>query len=165
MSTSSTFRRGVGRFSRDSTVQPISPPAIVHGGVTASSGSSSVESCLSLSLLSTSFVFKGGRTFGRMDVVTLCLSDKRAAAQAHSNVRFEPCDLLNSTYSRKGGLNGGAIGDDGMLSHIEALGLRFRAGVHGAGIGSSERAATQSNEGRVERPVVAVVSDDVDDKD
>lgn len=36
-----------------------------------------------------------------------------------------------------------------MFSHIAALGSRFRDGVRGGGIGSSEREAIQSSEGRL----------------
>lgn len=51
------------------------------------------------------------------------LSARRAAAQAHSSVRRVRWCVPKFTYSRSGGLLGGASGDEGMLSHIAALGL------------------------------------------
>ena len=64
-------------------------------------------------------------------------STRRAAAQAHSNVRFLP----NSTYSRAGGLLGSVIGEEGILSQRVALGSNRLDGVRGAGARSSDRDA------------------------
>lgn len=105
------------------------------GGVIASYASSSVESDASDSLR-------------RVATPAPFLSASRAAAQAHSNERFARLDLVNPTYSGDDGLTGGAIGDEGMFSHMLACGLCRRVGVRGAGTRSSDREATRSREGR-----------------
>lgn len=155
MSSSSGSALKAVIFPTGSTVHRMSPPASVLGGVIASSVSSSVQSTLSLSL-SHCLSLDPRRGRDLVDEHVPCLSDSRAAAHAHSSVRVDRCFLPNSTYSRRGGLKGTAIGDDGMLSQIVALGSRCRVGVRGGGMGSSEREATRSNDGRDERFVVGV---------
>jgi hypothetical protein len=112
-----------------------SPFPHVLGGVIASCTSSSVESESSGSLR-------------RTETPVPCLSASRAAAHAHSSVRFARLDIPNSTYSLDGGLKGGAMGDDGIFSHMLAFGLCRLVGVRGTGMRSSEREATRSREGR-----------------
>lgn len=84
------------------------------------------------------------------------LPDTLAEAQAHSSV-FLPFvlegNLLNSMYAfsrsrTDSGVSCGPIGDEGMLSQMEACGLRWRVGVRGGGLRSSEREAIRSNEGK-----------------
>lgn len=120
----------------------------VPGGVMISSSSSSVisrsnlEGCRSL---------VRAREFSRDTTVDSTpggrvpsFSAKRAAAQAHSNVRrFLP----NSTYSRAGGLLGSVMGDEGILSQRVALGSSRLDGVRGTGARSSDREATRSSDG------------------
>lgn len=67
-----------------------------------------------------------------------------AAAHAHSSVRLP----INWIKSPEGGLEGGASGDEGILSHSDARGLCGRVGVRGGGSRDSERVATRSREGR-----------------
>lgn len=126
----------------------LASPHQVPGGVIISSSSSSV---LSRSALGRCRSLVRGRELDG-DVGTgpapACrtpsFSARRAAAQAHSNVRrFLP----NSTNSRAGGLFGSTIGDEGMLSQGVALGSSRLEGVRGAGARSSDRDATRSSDG------------------
>lgn len=118
----------------------------VPGGVTISSSSSSVTSRSNLegcrSLVHTR---EPGRNTAAGPILGRApsFSAKRAAAQAHSNVRFLP----NSTYSRAGGLLGSVMGEEGILSQSVALGSNRLDGVRGAGVRSSDREATRSSEG------------------
>lgn len=68
--------------------------------------------------------------------------------QAHSSVRWLP---MNSIRSREGGLAGGGIGNDGMLSQRDTYGSCHSCGfvgVRGGGSWHSERTAVWSRDGR-----------------